>query len=135
MPCQAEEDLSLLLLLLPAAAASAVHAIAAAAGEILGELQQRFMSLPPAGGLRLSWVSEAHTAEDRLGNGHKATAVDFHKIIQRKCCLNGCKFEPKVPNNHKFKHNLLFPPCSTLGRCCSCMYMVELFYRFPNLEF
>ena len=38
----------------PPAAASAVHAIAAAAGEILGELQQRFMSRLPAGGVRLS---------------------------------------------------------------------------------
>ena len=86
--------LLLLLLCMPSLLLPSVTA--AAAGEILGELQQRFMSLPPAGGLRrLSCVSEAHTGEDRLGNGHTATAVDFHKIIQRKYCLNGCKFGPK----------------------------------------
>ena len=120
----------------PRAAASAVHAIAAAAGEILGELQQRFMSCLPAGGLlRLGWVSEAHTGKDGLGNGHTATAVDFHKIMKRKCCLNGCKFEPKVPNNHKFKHNLLFPPVPLLAGAAAVCTWLNCFTGFPIWSF
>ena len=62
MLCQAEENLSLLLLLcMP----SLLPSVAAAAGEILGELRQRFMSSLPAGGR----ACEAETGKSHNGQG------------------------------------------------------------------
>ena len=110
--------LLLLLLCMPSLLLPSVAA--AAAGEILGELQQRFMSCPPAGGLL------AAPGKDRLGKQGLISTKLFREILFEwmQICAES--------NNHKLKHNLLFPPVRLLA---GAAVWLNCFTGFPIWSF